>query len=109
KWGGSASPKTIHGQTIALFFVPGEAFSHHLHLAPAALRFYEDCELSVSPFALQDCRGWRDQIAALFRPALCFEVRGQFGTGTFHVCLTLESKLFNKRLVLDVPRIFRER
>ena len=43
-----------------LLFVPSEPFGHHLYLATAALRFHEDCERSVSSFALQYCRGRRD-------------------------------------------------
>ena len=92
-----------------LLFVPSEAFSHHLHLAPAALRFHEDRELSISSFPLQYCRGRRDQIAAFLRPALGLEIRRQFGTHALHVRFALESKLLNKRLVIDVGRIFRKR
>src|SRR4030095_10517647 len=61
-----------------LLFVPGETFSHHLHPAPAAVRFHKDCELSVAPFTFQYCIGRRDQIAAFLGPALRFEVRRQF-------------------------------
>ena len=100
--------RRCHGETIALFFVPGEAFSHHFHFAATALRFHENGELSVSSFALKYRRGGRNQIAALLRPTLCFEVCGQFGTGALHVRLALESKLFDKPLVLDVRRIFGE-
>lgn len=37
---------------LALLFVPGQALSHHLYFAAAAVRFHEDCELSVSAFPL---------------------------------------------------------
>ena len=43
------------------------------------------------------------------RPALCLEVRRQFGTGALHIRFALESKLLNKRLVIDVGRVFRKR
>src|SRR5438874_2420075 len=63
-----------------LLFVPSEALGEHLYLAPSVLRFHEDCERSVSTFPLQDCRGRRNQVAAVLGPGLGLEIRRQFGT-----------------------------
>jgi hypothetical protein len=92
-----------------LLFVPSEALGEDLYLASAVLWLHENCERGVSPFALQYGGGRRDQIAAFLGPALGFEIPRQFGTDALHVCLARELNVLDKRLVLDVGGILRER
>src|SRR6516162_1630750 len=64
---------------------------------------------SASPrfrFSMEDA-GVIRSLPSLVQPWV-LEIRGQFGADVFHVRLTLKIKLFNKLVVLDVGRIFRE-
>jgi hypothetical protein len=80
-----------------------------LYLASCTLRLHEDRERGVSPFALQYGGGRRDQIAAFLGPALSLEIRRQFSTEALHVHPALELNVLNKRFVIDVGDILRER